>query len=497
MKSFKFPSPFTVLYIIIIFSAIATWLMPAGAYDTLTYDAGASNFAIESISGNRTLPGTQQTLDSLQLQIDLEKFQAGKLRRPVSVPGTYQEVESSPQGIWAIVNAPIKGIYDSIDIILFVLIIGGFIGVFAHSGAMDKGVNALSSRLKGREKWLIVAVTTLIAIGGTTFGMQEETIAFYPILVPIFIAAGYDLMVPVAAVYGGSCIGLMGALINPFSTIIASDAAGVSWTEGMPSRIIMLLIGLVVTIWFVVRYAERVKKDPTKSVLYGKDIKNPFAAKEIAVNSEKLSWSVRILLVLFAATFIIMIYGVSTQGWWFEEMTALFLVGAVILGLIQRSGENAFIQAFIGGAKDLLGVALIIGVARGITIVMNDGQISGTVLEGASSMVGGISGALFLPVLMIVFFVLAFFISSSSGLALVSMPIMGALGNVVGVPADQIVNAYLFGFGLMMFVTPGGIILPSLSMTNVPYNAWLKFIWPLMAILAVIGMAILVVGNLV
>lgn len=497
MKSFKFPSPFTVLYIIIIFSAIATWLMPAGTYDTLTYDADATVFQVHGIAGDKTLPASQQTLDDLGLQIALEKFESGKLRRPVSVPGTYQEVSSSPQGVWAMVNAPIKGIYESIDIILFVLIIGGFIGVFSHSGAMDKGVSALSTALKGKEKWLIVAVTSLIAIGGTTFGMQEETIAFYPILVPIFIAAGYDLVVPVAAVYGGSCVGLMGALINPFGTIIASDAAGVSWTVGMGSRVAMLLLGLIVIIIFVIRYAERVKNDPTKSVLYGKGVTNPFAARKVEVSSERLSWTTRILLLLFGLTFIVMIYGVSALGWWFEEMTALFLVAAVMLGLIQRSGENAFIQAFIGGAKDLLGVALIIGVARGITIVMNDGQISGTILESASSTVGGISGALFLPVLMVVFFILAFFISSSSGLALVSMPIMGALGNVVGVPSEEIVNAYLFGFGLMQFVTPAGIILPSLTMTNVPYNVWLKFIWPLMAILAGVGMAILIVGFIV
>lgn len=497
MKSFKFPSPFTVLYIIIILSAIATWGMPAGAYDTLTYDGDAGNFSIESISGKRTLPANQETLDNLKLQIDIEKFEAEKLRKPVSIPGTYQEVESTPQGIMAVVNAPIRGIYDSIDIILFVLIIGGFIGVFAHSGAMDRGLGVLSKRLEGREKWLIVAVTILIAIGGTTFGLQEETIAFYPILVPIFIAAGYDLIVPVAAIYGGSCVGLMGAMINPFSTIIASDAAGVNWTEGMISRVAMLVIGLIITIIFIIRYAERVKKDPTKSILYGKGVKNPFAAKKVEVSSESLSWTTRILLILFGATFIVMIYGVSVSGWWFEEMTALFLVAAVILGLIQRSGEKAFIQAFIGGAKDLLGVALIIGVARGITIVMNDGQISGTVLEQASAAVGNTSGALFLPVLMVVFFVLAFFISSSSGLALVSMPIMGALGTVVGVPTEEVVNAYLFGSGLMMFVTPAGIILPSLSMTNVPYNAWLKFIWPLMAILAAVGMAILVVGFVV
>ena len=496
MKRFKFPSPFTVLYIIIIISAVATWLMPAGSYETLTYESG--QFMVNTNEGSiRSLPGTQGTLDSLGLKIDLAKFEEGKISKPVSIPGTYQEMdESSPQGIWAIVSAPIKGVYNTIDIILFVLIIGGFIGVFAHSGAMDKGVNALSKTLEGREKWLIVLVTTLIALGATTFGMQEETIAFYPILVPIFMAAGYDLIVPVAAVYGGSCVGLMGAMINPFSTIIASDAAGVNWTVGIYSRLIMLVIGLIVIIVFIIRYAERVKKDPTQSILYGKDIKNPFASKEVVVKSESLSWRTRILLILFGLTFVVMIYGVSNLHWWFEEMTGLFLIAAVILGLIQRSGEHAFIQAFISGAKDLLGVSLIIGVARGITIIMDDGQISGTILNEASSLVGGVSGSLFLPILMIVFFVLSFFISSSSGLAVVSMPIMGALANVVGVPSEEIVNAYLFGFGLMQFITPAGIILSSLSMVNVPYNTWLKFIWPLMLLLGGVGVLVLVGGLL-
>lgn len=496
MKRFRFPSPFTVLYIIIIVSAIATWLMPAGTYETLSYDANGFFQITDSSGVTRELPGTQAALDELGLKIELSKFTEGKLRRPVSVPGTYREVESNPQGLSAIISAPIKGVYDSIDIIFFVLIIGGFIGVFAHSGAMDRGVNALAIKMKGREKWLIIIVIVLIAIGGTTFGMQEETIAFYPILVPIFLAAGYDLIVTVAAVYGGSCIGLMGAMINPFSTVIASDAAGVNWTVGIYSRLAMLILGLAAIIWFVVRYAERVKSDPSRSILYGKDIENPFGTKEVEVKSESLSWTTRLLLILFGLTFVVMIYGVSSLGWWFEEMTALFLVASVILGLIQRTGEHAFVQAFISGAKDLLGVSLIIGVARGITIVMNEGQISGTLLNEASSLVGGTSGVVFLPLLMVTFFILAFFISSSSGLALVSMPIMGALANVVGVPSEEIVNAYLFGFGLMQFITPGSIILPSLSMVNVPYNTWLKFIWPLLALLGLLGMLVLVGGYL-
>lgn len=351
--------------------------------------------------------------------------------------------------------------------------------------------------MEGREKWLIISLILLIALGGTTFGMQEETIAFYPILVPIFLAAGYDLIVPVAAVYGGSCIGLMGALINPFGTIIASDAAGVSWTEGIESRIAMLVLGSIVLIWYIVRYAEGVKKNPETSILYGLNIKNPFEKKGASVSAGKMTKGTWVLLGLFALTFVVMIYGVSSQGWWFEEMTALFLLAAIILGVVQRTSESAFVIAFVNGAKDLLGVALIIGVARGITIVLNNGLISGTLLNEASNLVSGTSPLIFLPMLMIVFFVLAFFISSSSGLALVSMPIMGALANVVGVPTEEIVNAYLFGFGLMQFITPSGLILPSLAMVNVPYNVWLKFIVKLLVPLAILGAGILIVGYLV
>ncbi|WPZ10021.1 YfcC family protein [Roseivirga spongicola] len=492
MRKFKFPSAYTTLYIIIIISALATWLLPAGSYDLLTYTDG--QFLVEG-SKSATLPGTQATLDSLGLQMELSKFEEGKIKKPVSIPNTYEQVDANPQGLKAILFAPIKGIYDSIDIILLVIIIGGFIGVFQLSGALERGVGFISEKLEGREKWLIIITMTLIALGGTTFGMQEETIAFYPILVPIFIAAGYDLLVPVAAIYIGSCIGLIGATVNPFSTIIASDAAGVSWTLGLYSRLIMMVLTGVVAITYVVRYAERVKADPTKSLLHGLDIKNPFAKKQVTDPGAMtpLTW---VLLTLFALSFIVMVYGVAVLGWWLEEMTALFLAAALIIGLLQRTSEAKFVEAFIDGAKDLLGVALIIGIARGITIMMNEGMISGTLLNEASDLVSSTSPLVFLPVLMIVFFVLAFFISSSSGLALVSMPIMGALGNVVGVPSEEIVNAYLFGFGMMQLFTPSGLVLPSLAMVNVPYNVWVKFNLKLLYMLAPLGAIVLILGYL-
>jgi uncharacterized ion transporter superfamily protein YfcC len=493
MKSFQFPTPYTVLIIIIAMAAAATWLLPAGSFEQLVYDEVSNEFILEGVS-KRTMPATQASLDELGLQIELDKFSSGKISRPVSVPDTYHEKEASPQGVKAILFAPIRGIYESIDIILFVLIIGGFIGVFQYSGAMDKGIASLSHRMQGREKWLIVITIFLIAFGGTTFGLQEETLAFYPILLPIFLAAGYDRLVSVAAIYCGSCIGYMGATINPFSTIIASDAAGVNWTTGFYSRLAMLIIGAIVVCIYIVRYAERVKNDPSQSMV---GFEEGDKDQEVAPDVQKLSTMNQFVLILFGMTFLVMIYGVSKLGWWFEEMTALFLGAALLLGLVQRVKEKAFVDAFVTGARDLLGVSLIIGIARGITIVMNDGNISGTLLNDAAQVVGNTSGVVFLPILMVIFFIMTLFIASTSGLALVSMPIMGALGNIVGVPSEEIVNAFLFGSGLMMFITPSGVVLPSLAMVNVSYNIWLKFMAKLILVLGAIGMGILVVGYLI
>jgi uncharacterized ion transporter superfamily protein YfcC len=492
--SLRFPTPYTVIIIIIMLSALATWLIPAGAYSTLTYGEESQQFLIHTNDTVLQVPATEATLDSLRIPVALEKFTTGKIKRPISVPGTYTRVAAQPQGVGAILFAPIKGMYEAIDIILFVLIIGGFMGVFSRSGAFDEGIAYLAQRLRGRESLLIVLVTSLIALGGTTFGLAEETLAFYPLLVPVFLAAGYDLLVPVAVIYIGSSIGNMGAVVNPFSTIVASDAAGVDWTIGLYSRLAMLVIGTAVCILYIIRYARKVKANPLNSMVLQTEAEPPAAAAAAGTVAGRVGALNKLLLVLFALTFVVMIWGVSVMHWWFEEMTVLFLVAAVIIGLLQRIGEHNFIEAFINGARDLLGVSLIIGIARGVTIVLSEGQISDTLLYYAADGVENMSGFFFLPALMMIFVFLTLFISSSSGLAVVTMPIMGSLAPIVGVPAEEIVNAYLFGFGLMTFITPTGLILPSLTMVNVKYNIWLRFIWPLLVILWLIGVAILWLG---
>ena len=264
----------------------------------------------------------------------------------------------------AIIKAPLRGVYEAIDVILFVLVIGGFIEVFSRSGAFEAGIQSLSARLKGRESWLVIVLITLFALGGTTYGMGEECIAFYPVLVPVFLAAGYDLLVPVAVIFGGAGIGFLASTINPFATIIASDAAGINWTVGLSGRVLMFVVAVALLAGYTLRYARRVKADRSKSLDESPSL--PMATSPAHATPIKRGAKTRFLLVIFALTFVAMVIGVARLGWWFPEMTALFLVAAVVVGLIRGGGEKTFMTEFVQGASGLLGVALIIGIARGV-----------------------------------------------------------------------------------------------------------------------------------
>jgi len=224
-KKLSFPSCYTIMLIVLILVMGLTYIVPSGKYATLSYNADSNLFEVISPNGDTTnYDATQDTLDELGLKIDLEKFTNGSIRKPVGIPNTYETVETEEKtfikSIVELLNAPIQGIYEGVDIIAFILVLGGLIGIVNNTGAFSAGIGALSKKLKGKELWLIVIVTILIALGGTTFGLAEETIAFYPILIPIFLAAGYDALVGIAAIYLGSSMGTMASTVNPFSTII-------------------------------------------------------------------------------------------------------------------------------------------------------------------------------------------------------------------------------------------------------------------------------------
>src|SRR5690606_14493623 len=336
--------------------ALLTWLVPAGKYDALSYNKAESTFTLKSLEKTTTLPANQATLNDLDIKIPLEKFTNGDIWKPIGVPNSYKQLPPNPQGFTAFIKSPIEGIIEASDIIFLVLFIGGLIGIMNATGAFEAGISWLAQTLKGHEYVLIILVATLIALGGTTFGLAEETIAFYPILIPIFLAAKYDAIVPLACIYIGSSIGTTFSTTNPFSAIIASDAAGINWTTGLTGRAIMLFLGTFICILYILRYAQRVKKDPSKSIVFNQkaEIESYFGD---SINSEApLNNRLRIILFVFALCFVVMIYGVSQlDDWWFVEMTTIFFVGAVIIGFLSKMNEYKFVETFVKGASDLLG----------------------------------------------------------------------------------------------------------------------------------------------
>lgn len=489
----KFPAAQTILLIISAFVAALTWVIPAGQYASLNYD-GTENVFVKTSSGNmEKLPATQETLEKLDIQIPLESFTSGAIYKPISIPGTYRSLDPSPQGFFQFVQAPIKGIIETADIIFLVLIIGGLVGIVEKSGAFSAGIRWLSKKLEGREYILIISTTILVALGGTTFGFGEEGIAFLPILIPIFLAAKYDAIIPVACVFLGSQVGVMASTTNPFSTILASDAAGIKWTTGLEGRVSMLVICVTITIVFILRYAKKVRQDPTKSIIYDQKerLERLFKVSN-TTETPKLSGRLRLILLVFTLCFIFMVIGVAMLDWWFVEMTTIFLFGAIVIGLIAKMEETKFISAFVKGAGELLGVAFIIGIARGISILMTDGLISDTILFGAGDLTQGMGKELFITSLFGVYNLICFFVSSTSGTAVLTIPIMAPLADTVHIGREVIVNAFQFGHGLFNLINPTGLILAFLGVAQIGFDRFLKFIWPLMVVLALVIMAFLI-----
>jgi uncharacterized ion transporter superfamily protein YfcC len=482
---FRLPSAYTILFALIVIMAIATWIIPAGAYD-LDPDGAP-------------------------------------------IPGTYHEVEGKPQRILIdSLTAPINGLYGiengkgnisyynsgvlfgAIDVALFIIVIGGFLGVTMQTGAIQAGIGSLVERLRGRERWMIPILMCVFALGGSTYGMAEESLAFYVLVISVMIAAGYDALTGAAVVLLGCGIGTLGSTINPFATGIASGFAGIPISDGLLSRLIILIVGLAIGIFFVMRYADRVKRDPSRSVVH--DMAEANAAhfsvqREGDETATAMSGRQKTILGVFGLAFLLMMYGVipwedmgieiPTLWWWFPEMTALFILFSVIIGLIGRMSETVLTESFVNGARDLLGVALIIGIARGITVVMNNGGVTDTVLHWAEEAVSGVGPVTFVILLFLLFLPLSFLIPSSSGLATVAMPIMAPLAAFVGVEAAFVVTAFQSGSGIMnLFIPTSAVVMGGLAIARVPYGTYLRWVWPLLAVLTGLVIVVLGVGAL-
>jgi uncharacterized ion transporter superfamily protein YfcC len=323
------------------------------------------------------------------------------------------------------------------------------------------------------------------------------------------IAAGYDALTGAAIVLLGCGIGVIGSTVNPFATGIASGIAGVPISEGLIGRLIILIVGLAIGIFFVMRYAERVKVDPSKSLVYDLRAENEAHFRAQSDGGDiTLTGTHKAILAVFAAAFVVMIYGVipwedlgipfPTWWWWFPEMTASFLLFAIIIGLIARMGEGVLTTSFVDGARDLLGVALIIGIARGITVLMNNGHITDTVLHWIENALGDTGEVAFLILMFLLFLPLSFLIPSSSGLATLAMPIIAPLAGFIGVSTALVVTAYQGASGIMnLFIPTSAVVMGGLAIARVPYGTYLRWVWPLLALLTALVLIVLAISAAV
>lgn len=464
----RFPTAYTILFGLIILVAALTWIIPAGQYD---------------------------------------RVMSEEVGREIAVAGTYRAVDPNPQGFVAVMLAPIAGFYDpdsyaanAIDVSLFVLFLGGFLGVVNATGSIDSGIRNAMAGLKGREIWMIPIMMSLFALGGTTYGMAEETLAFYAILIPVMIAAGYDAVTGVAIILIGAGIGVLGSTINPFATVIGANAADIPFTDGIWLRLVILLGGLAICTGYVMHYAQRVKLNPERSVVAGQAQahRQLFLANGAAQGGEAaLTATQKVILVIFGVTFAVMIWGVSSQGWWMDKMGALFLGAAIVIGIVGRLGEKRLTGSFVDGARDLLGVALVVGLARGIVVVMEQGLIADTILHSAEQSLANLGDLAFINLMFLIELGMSFFVPSSSGLAVLSMPILAPLADFAGVGRDLVVTAYQSANGLVNLINPTfAVVIGGLAIGRVSYDRWIVFIWPLMLILLVFISAALSIAAL-
>ena len=414
--------------------------------------------------------------------------------------GTYRPAPASPQGPGAVAKAAFSGFYEAVDVCVFILMVGGFLSVVMKTGAVDAGVGSVIRRLGGREQWLIPILMVFFGLGGTTYGMWEETMAFYPLLIPVFLA-GYDAVVGIAVIMLGAGAGVISSTVNPFATGIAAGFAGVSLGDGILLRAIQWVVFEGAAIWYVSAYAARVKKNPSRSVV-------GVGAGKLQVSMEQsvpFTSRRKAIMAVFALIFLIMTYAVipfdemglplPTLGWWFPELSALFLVGGIVVGLMDRMGEEELVDTFVAGCADLLGVALIIGISRGITVLMNDGKITDTILHWGEAALSGAGPIQFVLLVYLLYLPLSVLIPSSSGLATLSVPILAPLAKFAGVSGALVVTAFQSASGLVNLITPtAAVVMGALALGHVPYDRWLKFSWKLIAVFAALTVLFLVAG---
>ncbi|MEV4423607.1 YfcC family protein [Patulibacter sp. NPDC049589] len=492
----RFPTAFTVLAGVLLAVWLLSFVIPSGAYDVDAKTGGP-------------VPGTYH-------RIDTDKSVVHQFSKLWAAPtdGLYG-IENDRGGV-SVDNT--GTLYGSAQIFLFVLAIGAFITVTMKTGAIQTGIGRLALRFRHSPAVLIVVLMGVFALGGTTEGMWEETLGFFVLLVPLTLALGFDRMTGAGIIFLGCGSGVLASTVNPFATGVASDAAGVGVGDGIALRLLMWVVIVGLAIAYVLRYAFRVRRDASHSVLGPEGLTSAGLpmADDAAGDVAPLTRRQGFVLVLFFSAFALMIYGFipwkdiwqtifsasfplpTFQSFYFAQASVLFIVMAVVIGLVAKLGEEGTVTTIVSGASDFLGPALIIVLARAVTVVMKNSEVTDTLLHWMESGVSGTSSGVFGGVAVLVNLPIAFLVPSSSGHAALVMPILGPLADFADVPRSIAVTAFQSASGLVNLITPtSAVIMGGLALSKIGYDRYLRFVLPFFGIALVLCLAFVGVGAAV
>ncbi|MFP7476873.1 YfcC family protein [Terribacillus saccharophilus] len=443
---------YVMIFAFIIVAAILTYIIPGGAYDRMDQDG-----------------------------------------RSVILPETFHYIDGENVGLLGIFNSIHTGMVNGANIIFFVLIVGGAFGIFTATGALDAFIYMLSRKMANKEKLLIPVLMLFFAAAGALMGMSDETIVYVAILAPMAIALGFDALTGFAIVVLGAGVGFTAAVMNPFTVGVAQGISELPTFSGIGFRIVLFVILYLAAVFYVMRHASKVKKNPELGV-YGKFSRK---ADTSALQSHKMTTRHKLVLSAFLINYVVLIIGVLKYGWYITEIAGLFLLFGVIMGILGGISFSGIADNFILGAKDLLGGALIIGFAQAILVIFNISGMMDTLLHYASGALGAIPAALSAVGMLFLQMGINFFVPSGSGQAALTMPLMAPLADMIGVTRQTAVLAYQFGDGISNTILPTGNIIALLAIAGIGYGKWVKWFLPFFLIQIGIAIIALIIAQMI
>lgn len=473
MKNFRIPHVFIFLSAIILFAGFLTYVVPSGMFDRVVKKTGNTGQTF-------VVPGTYKEIP--------KHFSAQGI-----LLGENVEAFASPTSLLGLFTAIPKGMNQAAALIFFVLIIGAVVNIIKHTGTIDVFIAMLLKRFSHSPVLLVLILFFTFAFAATFLGMTAEFIPLIPVLLLISKQLGYDRIFGIGILVVGSTVGWATAITNPFNVQVAQSIAELPLGSGMGMRILSFAVCSAMGFIFLMAYGKRVKANPAKSIMAD----DPFIPDgSISINGAALSK--KHVMIAFTAfiLFAAILFAVQTMGWGLVEMTGGFFTVGLCTILISRMSGDESMKAFVTGLEGMLVPALIVGFARGIQVVMVEGQIIDTILFNTAELLGNMSQSTAVTGIFTFQSLFNFFIPSASGQALVTMPLIVPLSDILGISRQTAVLAFIFGDGFSNSIVPtNGVLMASIAIAGVPYEKWFRFIWPLFLILSVLGGLILILAH--